>query len=918
MNASPCQRTFVRSCAFVIALFAGAAEATTIIHVKSVATGAGTGVDWANATDIRNALTAAGTVVAGGDDAELWVAAGTYTPTIDPFDRTASFELRSGVAIYGGFSGIETERAARDPEANRTVLSGDIDDDDLPPGDLECDATQIQGGNSYHVVVAHQVDETAVLDGFVITGGDATGEGAAGKGGGIDISESSPTLRNLTICGNAAVQGGGVCSRGASTTSALERVVISRNKAVSGGGIANVQGSTLMLTDCTVADNVAWNGHGGGLYNVDSAATLINVGMIGNAARDVDDGSMGGWGGAIYNAGVGSLGGYLSLTMTSVLVYGNEASSGGAIAMVYSGDAVLTNVTITENSATYHDVFVMYESGGSAITIYIINSIIWANPSGEGSDDDIGRHGLARLSIAHSDTDWTWGGTTNIHEDPLFTSFGRLQAGSPAIDIGVLQPGLPATDLDGNPRIIGDAIDLGAYEYEPPLTLHADMTPVTCHGGADGAIDLTVTGGTGTYEIAWSPGSATTEDLYGLPVGTYSVTVTDTNGCRKMLSVTVTEPPANILALTLAPMGIRDGRDVSIVQLSDRLRIDATTSPALTGTIAYTLKYSGAVRQDLGSTDVVGGVAGTLTPKISPTRSRTGLYVLEAVFTSASGCVTVMSQDVIVDPEDATITPHPSNRMAFTAAEAEAGFTLEFTIRETYPEPSGNPPGVEPGNINGAFLHVYLTPLSGSQYVPGDCTPGVEVAPDAYVERSFTCSFKGLPVDTYELEAGIGITFRGTWFDALTVYDPSAGFLTGGGTFVYPSSEDRVNFGLVYRFTGKDKETPRGNLLVIRHMENGDTCRAKSNGIGAPAISGNTASFSGKGSYLCMKPDGTTYAEAGNLAFTGWVEDRESRAEPDRIWIRIPETALAMVKPIAPNAAPLRGGNIQVPQKSVK
>ncbi len=73
-----------------------------------------------------------------------------------------------------------------------------------------------------------------------------------------------------------------------------------------------------------------------------------------------------------------------------------------------------------------------------------------------------------------------------------------------------------------------------------PLTLGVAPSPPSCHGGSNGSINLNVNNGT-AIDYIWSNG-ATTQDLSSLYAGTYTVTVTDSNGCTKTISATVTEP----------------------------------------------------------------------------------------------------------------------------------------------------------------------------------------------------------------------------------------------------------------------------------------------------------------------------------------------------------------------------------------
>jgi hypothetical protein len=142
-----------------------------ILMVVPSGLASGTCSSWTTACELQYALTSA------EPPAELWVKAGTYIPTDSSF-RSASFILRSGVALYGGFSGTETARNQRNPIINETVLSGEI-------GTLE------SSDNTYHVVIGSGTDISAVLDGFTIRGGNASGQLF---GGGMLVDSGNPTI----------------------------------------------------------------------------------------------------------------------------------------------------------------------------------------------------------------------------------------------------------------------------------------------------------------------------------------------------------------------------------------------------------------------------------------------------------------------------------------------------------------------------------------------------------------------------------------------------------------------------------------------------------------------------------------------------------------------------------------------------
>ncbi|MCR9154153.1 MAG: hypothetical protein NXI09_08590, partial [Bacteroidetes bacterium] len=100
--------------------------AQTIHYVNHAATGSNDGSSWANAfTDLQSALSL------GLSGEEVWVAQGTYIPSLDtsgviPTDKRAcTFRLKPGLRIYGGFQGNESQKSQRDWRKYPSILSGE-------------------------------------------------------------------------------------------------------------------------------------------------------------------------------------------------------------------------------------------------------------------------------------------------------------------------------------------------------------------------------------------------------------------------------------------------------------------------------------------------------------------------------------------------------------------------------------------------------------------------------------------------------------------------------------------------------------------------------------------------------------------------------------------------------------------------
>jgi hypothetical protein len=479
--------------------------AAGVLYVKPSTSGSGDCSNWDNACTLQTALGSA------SDGDEIWVAAGIHKPTTGTTPESA-FQLVSGVAVYGGFAGTESSRDERDWEANVTVLSGDIDGNDATDANgVITDTSNIIGTNSYHVVTGSAVTETAVLDGFTITGGSATGTWPDDSGGGMYSDwNANSTLVNVTFSGNTAnYAGGGVFNSGDFT---LVNVTFSGNTANEGGGMNSSEGSSATLTDVTFSGNTANDGGGMWVYAV--GATLTDVTFSGNTANN-DGGGMYDWdsyprlagvtfGGNTAKAGHG--GGmyskYGSPTLVNAIFSGNTANDdGGGMYNYHSYNAELLNTTFSANSAQSLGGGMYIEESDATIQ----NSILWGNLDGSSPPAEAqvyivtsGAAPAVNYSLVQggcpSGAD-CWPITYPLTDDPQFIDADgpddvggtadddlRLQFTSPAVDKGdnaalpldeldldgddVLTETLPL-DLAGNPRISGfDVVDLGAYELD--------------------------------------------------------------------------------------------------------------------------------------------------------------------------------------------------------------------------------------------------------------------------------------------------------------------------------------------------------------------------------------------------------------------------------------------------------------------
>jgi hypothetical protein len=353
----------IKNCLISFLLFYCGAASAAVWYVKPVAAGSGNGVSWANAAGAAQLATII-QGAASGD--QVWVVGTTsgavYYPTTGT-SRTAAFTLKSGVAVYGGFTGTETALGQQDPAIYISILSGDIG------------VVGNNSDNSYNVVVSTNVTG-ATLSGFTITNGNANGTGQNSTGGGIYNSDGSSsntlTFANCIITGNLATgDGGGVyntgggitftsCTFSGNTSSAegggmytygsgngnytLIACAFSNNKAAGNGGGYCVDNGSLpvTLTNCVFSSNktttTAYNTGGGGVYVTNGSITMTGCAFKNNS-------SSGYGGGMIINQGSNQPISYCTFTSNSAAIFG------GGLACIQGSAPIVSNCNFSSNVA---------------------------------------------------------------------------------------------------------------------------------------------------------------------------------------------------------------------------------------------------------------------------------------------------------------------------------------------------------------------------------------------------------------------------------------------------------------------------------------------------------------------------------------------------------------------------------------
>ncbi|MDR6514402.1 aminopeptidase-like protein [Chryseobacterium camelliae] len=206
------------------------------------------------------------------------------------------------------------------------------------------------------------------------------------------------------------------------------------------------------------------------------------------------------------------------------------------------------------------------------------------------------------------------------------------------------------------------------------------VTNVACNGASNGSINLTPAGGTAPYTFNWG-GGITTEDRTGLAAGTYTVTITDANGCTATVNATVTQPASAVSGTTVVTNVACNGASNGSINLT----------PA-GGTAPYTFNWGGGVTTE----DRIGLAAGTYT----------------VVITDANGCTATVNATV-TQPTALSGTVTQTNIACNGGSTGSATITVTGgTAPYTY---SWSPSGGTTATASGLAAGIYTVVVTDSK-----------------------------------------------------------------------------------------------------------------------------------------------------------------------------------------------------------
>lgn len=447
---------------YMLLLFLGSSlgiTAQTMIYYVSP-TGVGDGTSWETTTTLQTALQNA---VAGD---QIWVQGFEQITSADQLYIAPAdgFSLKSGVQLYGGFKGDETNVNSRETLGKpyqmkyRSVLSGDIKRDDVVDNtNLIFPANTTRSDNATHVLNVNMAPASGnnkntsptIINGFSIGNGHADGSGE--KGGGIYIHGDNTgggifRIERCFLLNNYATQGGAIyvdaeVKNVNNSTSLVNQCVVYNNAAGERAAVENAGGGLYLAGEATVVNSSIFNNENGGLRLADGAK-VVNSTVSRNSSGGIDmidDKAEG------YN-------------VANTIIWGNSTLS--------------TQYRPKFKNSAFHEV----EAGDSDGNIYVTaenrgdtNAPMFDAPSLKTSYDRDFNWRQTAYPL------WSW----NVLEGSVMLSKGDQQSYD--------QSAYGSEDMAGNPRFNGSTIDIGAYEFQQMLSTRIRYVKPVATGTGDGS-----------------------------------------------------------------------------------------------------------------------------------------------------------------------------------------------------------------------------------------------------------------------------------------------------------------------------------------------------------------------------------------------------------------------------------------------
>ncbi|HVG20114.1 MAG TPA: M36 family metallopeptidase [Blastocatellia bacterium] len=328
------------------------------------------------------------------------------------------------------------------------------------------------------------------------------------------------------------------------------------------------------------------------------------------------------------------------------------------------------------------------------------------------------------------------------------------------------------------------------------------------------------------------------------------------------------------------------------VQYSDQVTLSATVASSCANP-------TGSVQFSVNGNPVGGPVAvngpGTVTLPATVTLAA-GSYPIVASFTSSNPYYqnSSGSNTLTVTKENAVVTPAASSPTSVQVS-SPGGTASSVTLVASVADINDG----FPGNIsNVASVTFTLSPIAaGPSY-----TLTVPVTGGGGVGGTVNASapFTNVAVNVYEVAISVnGNYYTGGAGTILAVFDPSLGFVTGGGTINRNGVLANFGFNVKYQKNGQ----AQGSFLYIEHRPGGDV-KLKGNSMQSLSIAGNTGIFLGK----------ATLNGVGNYSFRATATDNGEPGSGDQFGLAVTSPNGSAVSDLTFSPVTLSGGNIQVPQ----